>query len=72
MPSSYEITAIEALEELYDTVNPVSLAKETPALTPEYRQWIENAFFFTGEYWARRARLFTARRRAGSIFSRAG
>lgn len=46
MPSLYEITTMEALEELYDTVNPVSLAKETPALTPEYRQWIENAPFF--------------------------
>ncbi|MCC3303981.1 pyridoxamine 5'-phosphate oxidase family protein [Sneathiella sp. HT1-7] len=46
MPDSHEITSIEALEALYDAVNPISLAKETPSLTPEYRQWIEKSPFF--------------------------
>ena len=46
MPKPYDITTIEALEALYDAVNPISLAKETSALTAEYRQWIEHAPFF--------------------------
>ena len=45
MPDSHEITSIDALEALYGPVNPNSLAKETSALTPEYRQWIEKAPF---------------------------
>ncbi|WP_339633050.1 pyridoxamine 5'-phosphate oxidase family protein [uncultured Sneathiella sp.] len=46
MPKSSKITTIEALEALYGGVNPNSLAKETPSLTPEYRRWIEEAPFF--------------------------
>ena len=46
MPTSDGITTIEALEALYGGVNPNSLAKETPHLTPEYRRWIEEAPFF--------------------------
>ncbi|MCF8466317.1 MAG: pyridoxamine 5'-phosphate oxidase family protein [Sneathiella sp.] len=53
MSKSYEITSIDALEALYSPVNPISLAKETTSLTPEYRRWIERAPFFalasTGE-----------------------
>ena len=45
MTQSHDITTIEALEALYDAVNPVSLAKETPALTAEYRRWLEKAPF---------------------------
>ncbi len=45
MPDSHEITSIDALEALYVPVYPNSLAKETSALTPEYRQWIEKAPF---------------------------
>lgn len=39
------ITDEAALESLYGSVNPNSLAKEVQALTPEYRQWIEIAPF---------------------------
>lgn len=46
MPDSHEIRSIDALETLYDAVNPISLAKEAAALTPEYRQWIEKSPFF--------------------------
>ncbi|MFC4271644.1 pyridoxamine 5'-phosphate oxidase family protein [Sneathiella chungangensis] len=45
MTQSHDITTIEALEALYEAVNPVSLAKETPALTAEYRRWLEKAPF---------------------------
>ncbi|MEM7496821.1 MAG: pyridoxamine 5'-phosphate oxidase family protein [Pseudomonadota bacterium] len=41
----HAITDIATLEALYGTVNPNSLAKETPALTSEYRAWIEAAPF---------------------------
>jgi len=47
MINSYEITSIEALEGLYDAANLNSIAKETAALTPEYRRWLEKASFFT-------------------------
>ncbi|WP_340148571.1 pyridoxamine 5'-phosphate oxidase family protein [uncultured Sneathiella sp.] len=46
MAKSPDITTIEALEALYGPVNPNSLAKETPFLTPEYRRWIGEAPFF--------------------------
>tara|TARA_R110002072_G_scaffold242228_3_gene400993 strand:+ start:600 stop:1220 length:621 start_codon:yes stop_codon:yes gene_type:complete len=46
MINSYDITSIEALEGLYDAANPNSIAKETAALTPEYRRWLEKAPFF--------------------------
>jgi uncharacterized protein len=40
-----QITSVEELTALYGEVNPNSLAKETSALTPEYRQWIERSPF---------------------------
>lgn len=40
------MSSIDRLEALYGPVNPTSLAKETPFLTPEYRAWIEAAPFF--------------------------
>jgi uncharacterized protein len=40
-----QITSVEQLLALYGEVNPNSLAKETNALTPEYRQWIEQSPF---------------------------
>ena len=46
MNSSHTITSLAALEALYGAANPVSLAKETQRLTPDYRRWIETAPFF--------------------------
>ncbi|MEM6973518.1 MAG: MSMEG_1061 family FMN-dependent PPOX-type flavoprotein [Pseudomonadota bacterium] len=42
----HAIADLDALLALYGAVNPVSLAKETPGLTPAYRRWIEQAPFF--------------------------
>lgn len=42
----HAITSLAALEAIYGEANPVSLAKETPRLTPAYRAWIERARFF--------------------------
>lgn len=39
------ITDIEALETLYDVVNPLAIRKVTPVLTPLYRQWVGAARF---------------------------
>lgn len=39
------ISTIEALAAHYGAVNENSLRKETPALTPEYRRWLERAPF---------------------------
>ncbi len=39
------VTDLADLEALYGEVNPNSLAKETPLLTPAYRTWIEAAPF---------------------------
>ncbi len=41
-----KIETLDALCELYGPANPMSLAKETPHLTPEYQKWIEAAPFF--------------------------
>ena len=46
MSASHTITSLAELEALYGPVNPNSLAKETPRLTPDYRRWIETAPFF--------------------------
>ncbi len=46
MTDPYIIDSLEKLEALYNPVNPVSLAKETGFLTPEYRAWITAAPFF--------------------------
>ena len=40
-----QITTIEALEELYEEVNPLSLSKVASEITPLYRQWIEASRF---------------------------
>ncbi len=40
------IHSIDELESLYGPVNPISLSKETPFLTPEYRRWIDASRFF--------------------------
>lgn len=42
----HAIKTLDALTALYGEVNPMSLAKETNALTPHYRKWIEAAPFF--------------------------
>lgn len=39
------VSSLEALTALYGEINPNSLRKEVPALTPEYRRWIEAAPF---------------------------
>jgi PPOX class probable FMN-dependent enzyme len=39
------ISTIEALAAHYGAVNENPLRKETPALTPEYRRWLERAPF---------------------------
>jgi uncharacterized protein len=44
MPAT-TITSIAELEALYGEINPISLRKETPRLTPAYRQMIEAAPF---------------------------
>jgi uncharacterized protein len=41
------ITTLADLEALYGETNPNSLRKETPRLTPAYRQWLQAAPFFT-------------------------
>ena len=46
MPDPKKITSLEELLALYGEVNPISLAKETHQLTPEYRRWIEASPFF--------------------------
>ncbi len=46
MIDTSKIETLDALCELYGPVNPNSLAKETPQLTPEYQKWIEAAPFF--------------------------
>ena len=46
MSSSHSITTLQALESLYGATNENSLAKETAALTPAYRRWIEASRFF--------------------------
>ena len=46
MIDTNKIETLDALSELYGPVNPNSLAKETPHLTPEYQKWIEAAPFF--------------------------
>ncbi|MEM9781580.1 MAG: MSMEG_1061 family FMN-dependent PPOX-type flavoprotein [Pseudomonadota bacterium] len=40
------VDTLEALLALYGEVNPISRDKETVALTPAYRAWIEHAPFF--------------------------
>jgi PPOX class probable FMN-dependent enzyme len=40
------ISDLDDLKQLYKAVNPISLAKETQFLTPEYQRWIEAAPFF--------------------------
>ncbi|MEM9764969.1 MAG: pyridoxamine 5'-phosphate oxidase family protein [Pseudomonadota bacterium] len=46
MTDPHAVTDIAALEALYGPTNPMSIAKETPVLTPAYRAWIEAAPFF--------------------------
>jgi len=46
MSAKHTITTLAELEALYGEANPISLAKETVRLTPEYRRWIETAPFF--------------------------
>jgi len=46
MADGNRIETLSALTALYGPVNPISLAKETPHLTPEYQKWIEAAPFF--------------------------
>jgi len=46
MIDTNKIKTLDALSDLYGPVNPNSLAKETPHLTPEYQKWIEAAPFF--------------------------
>ncbi|MEL6766852.1 MAG: MSMEG_1061 family FMN-dependent PPOX-type flavoprotein [Pseudomonadota bacterium] len=45
MTDPHAITDLAALEARYGQTNPMSLAKETPVLTPAYRAWIEAAPF---------------------------
>jgi len=42
----HAIITLEGLTALYGPTNPISLAKETSYLTPEYRRWIEASPFF--------------------------
>ncbi len=44
--SGHVIKTRAELLALYGDTNPMSLAKETPVLTPAYREWIERAPFF--------------------------
>ncbi len=44
--SEHRVTSVEALLALYGETNPISLAKETPALTPAYRAMVQAARFF--------------------------
>ncbi|MEM8622226.1 MAG: MSMEG_1061 family FMN-dependent PPOX-type flavoprotein [Pseudomonadota bacterium] len=46
MTEPHAITDLAALEARYGAVNRNSIAKETKALTPAYRAWIEAAPFF--------------------------
>jgi len=43
--ANHAVTQLAELEAIYGAVNPNSLAKETPRLTPDYRRWIEAAPF---------------------------
>ncbi len=45
-PVTHIIASINELEELYGTPAAASLTKETNALTPEYKKWIEQSPFF--------------------------
>jgi hypothetical protein len=47
MTQFHRVSTLDALLGLYGEVNANSLRKEVPALTPEYRQWIEASPFFT-------------------------
>jgi len=46
MSEDSRIETLDALSALYGAVNPNSLAKEMPYLTPQYQKWIEAAPFF--------------------------
>jgi len=46
MSDTNRIETLEELSALYNPAHPMSLAKETPHLTPEYQKWIEAAPFF--------------------------
>ena len=46
MMKNNKIETLEELSALYGPANPMSLAKETPHLTPAYQKWIEAAPFF--------------------------
>ncbi len=46
MKNSHLISTLNDLVGLYGTVNKHSLVKETPALTVEYRRWLERSRFF--------------------------
>lgn len=46
MPQYQTVSSLDALLALYGHVNANSLRKEVPALTPEYRRWIEASPFF--------------------------
>lgn len=43
---THTIETLDTLTALYGEMNPMALAKETNALTPHYRKWIEAAPFF--------------------------
>jgi uncharacterized protein len=45
--SEHRITALPELLAIYGETNPISLAKETTALTPAYRTMLASARFFT-------------------------
>jgi len=47
MPTTHLIKTVQELKKLYDDVNPNSLAKETPRLTPEYEKWLQSSNFFS-------------------------
>jgi len=47
MSNSFEVTTTRQLQKLYGQVNPISLAKETAALTPEYKKWLQSSPFFS-------------------------
>jgi predicted pyridoxine 5'-phosphate oxidase superfamily flavin-nucleotide-binding protein len=46
MANPHLISTRDELAAHYGPVNPNSLAKETPALTPQYRAWPEQSPFF--------------------------
>jgi PPOX class probable FMN-dependent enzyme len=46
MADPHLISTRDELAAHYGAVNPNSLAKETPALTPQYRAWLEQSPFF--------------------------